>query len=120
MVPKMSFSWNILDPEAHVGTLFKHVGVNVRLYKGDGGIEISYPQIKTGYWTSAYDEWTRGWEQSIVMNFPWDPREYWTWPWHSVKEYKARIDANKPQLERLQANDVYARRDVVGHLLAQF
>jgi hypothetical protein len=122
IVPKISFTWNFLDPTAHVGTPFKHVGINIRLYPGpdEGGIAISYPQIKTGYWSSMYDEWTRGWEQSLVANFPWNPHELWTWPWHSVQEYKARMDTNKAQLERLHANDIYARRDVVGHLLAQF
>ena len=118
LIPKMSFSWNVFSP--HVGSLFKHVGLNVRLLDGSAPFEISYPRVRSGYFTATMDELARGWDQSIFANFLWNPVDYWKWPQHSLPEYNKRIDANKPSLETLYLNDLYSREDIVGQLVPQF
>jgi predicted lipase len=120
IVPKASFHWNIFDGSAHAGSLFKHAGVNLRLFEGAKSFEISYPRVRTGYFSSTYDELTRGFDQSIFANFSWNPSSYWKWPFHSLREYNKRLDANKPSLEALYVNDLYSRKDIVGNLIAQF
>ena len=146
IVPKMSFKWNIFDSSSHVGCMFKHVGVNLRLYSTSSEtsgnfavventdenapktiadslpptMQISYPRVRTGFVASTYDEFARGWDQSFFSNISWNPKDYFQWPWHSLKEYKQRIEDNKATLETMHVNDIYARPEVVGQLLAQF
>lgn len=120
IVPKASFSWNIFGGSAHAGSLFKHAGVNLRLFEGAKSFEISYPRVRTGYFSSTYDELMRGFDQSIFANFSWNPSSYWKWPFHSLREYNKRLEANKSSLEALYVNDLYSRKDIVGNLIAQF
>jgi hypothetical protein len=120
IVPKASFRWNIFDGSAYAGSLFKHAGINIRLFEGSKSFEISYPRVRTGYFSSTYDEFMRGLDQSIFANFSWNPSDYWKWPFHSLREYNKRLEANKPGLEALYVNDLYSRKDIVGNLIAQF
>jgi hypothetical protein len=120
IVPKASFRWNIFDGSAHAGSLFKHAGVNLRLFEGAKSFEISYPRVRSGYISSTYDELIRGLDQTIFANFSWNPTSYWKWPFHSLREYNKRLEANKPSLEALYVNDLYSRKDIVGNLIAQF
>jgi len=119
-VPKMSFRWNLFDKQSHVGTLFKHVGMGLRLYDGITPFELMYRKKRSGWWSGSVDEFARGWDQMIVTNFSWTFSSYLTWPWHSLREYSARLHSNKPALETIYLNDLYARPDVVGKLVAQF
>jgi hypothetical protein len=120
IVPNMAFRWNIFDRSAHTGSLFKHVGVNLRLFEGTAPFEISYPRVVGGHFSSSFDEFTRGWDQMFVANFSWNPTSYWKWPFHSLGEYSKRLDANKPSLQALYVNDFYSRKDIVGNLVAEF
>lgn len=114
IVPKMSWSWNVFS--GHVGTLFKHVGMNLRLYGGnDTSMEIAYPRVRTGYILGTLEELSRGWEQSMLANLSWNP-----YHWHHLMEYTNRLDNNQPVLQTLRLNDLYARKDIVGTLLAEF
>jgi Lipase (class 3) len=119
LVPKVAFKWNVFDVKAGVGSLFKHVGMNLRLYEGDTPFEVLYPAVRTGKWTSCYEEWSRGWEQTLWTNWTWKATDYFG-KYHSLREYDRRLRANKPSLQSLQINDCYARRDIVGYLVPQF
>jgi Lipase (class 3) len=114
LVPKVAF-----DMKAGVGSLFKHVGMNLRLYEGDTPFEVLYPAVRTGKWTAWYEEWSRGWEQTLWTNWTWKVTDYFG-KYHSLREYDRRLRANKPSLQSLQINDCYARRDIVGYLVPQF
>lgn len=120
IIPKISFRLNIFDRESHVGSLFKHVGINMKLYDGATPLEITYPAVRSGFFSSALGEMARGWEQSIFSNWSWNPVDHFTWPHHSLKEYSERIDLNKPTLQAMQLNKLYARKDIVGCLVADF
>lgn len=119
IVPKISWRWNVLDMKSHVGTLFKHVGVNVRLYEGDVPFELSYPRVRTGIFSTALDEMTRAWEQTLLANLSLNPVDYFLWPNHSLGEYGKRVHASEKSLSILQLNELYARHDIVGRLVPQ-
>jgi hypothetical protein len=120
IIPKFSFRWNVFDRSSHVGSLFKHVGMNLRLHDGSTPLEITYPRVRAGFFSATFDELARGWDQSILANFMWNPVYYWKWPYHSLKEYDKRVNANRPTLEGIYLNDLYARKDIVGNLVPQF
>ena len=119
-VPKMSFRWNLFEKDSHIGALFKHVGIGVRLYEGDAPFELMYRKKRSGWFSGSVDEFARGWDQMILSNFSWTYTSYLTWPWHSLREYSARLHSNKPALETVYLNDLYARPDIVGKLVPQF
>jgi len=120
IIPKMSFRANIFHRESHVGSFFKHVGVNFKLYDGAEPFEITYPSVRSGFFTSTLDGFHRGWEQSIFANWTWNPLDFYTWPFHSLKEYTERVDGNKPTLQSMYLNKIYGRKDIVGNLVADF
>jgi predicted lipase len=117
IVPKLSFRFSVF-PGSHVGALFKHVGMNMRLFDGSTPLEISYPRAGLDYLSSTADELSRGWEQSLFSNFAWNPIDYWTWPTHNVQSYTERVDANRTLLHSLYLNEMYGRKEIVGDLLA--
>lgn len=119
LMPRMSYQIPF-HPDSHFGARFKHVGVNLRLYTGATPIEISYPKVRTGFFSSTFDEIVRAWDQSLLMNFIWNPVEYWKMPYHNIMEHIERVDANKPTLETVHLNNIYSRKDIVGNLLAEF
>ena len=144
--PKISFRWSFYgskdDGGGHVGSLFKHVGMNLRLYQIDKStppqndsndaklsqpilappsFEISYPKVRSGFFIGNYfDEMARGWDQSPFANLSCNPVEYWTWPWHNIREYNKRLARNKAALRKLHLNELYSRNDIVGNLGSQF
>ena len=134
--PKMSFRWSFpssMDDGGHVGSLFKHVGMNLRLFQHDKTavtkepavppnlFEISYPKVRSGFFMTHYfDEMSRGWDQSPFANLSCNPMEYLTWPWHNIREYNTRLARNKGALQRLSLNELYSRKDIVGNLWSQF
>lgn len=119
-VPKFSFKFDIFDESAHVGTPFKHVGVNMKLFGGKEPFQITYPKVGAGTLPSYMDELMRGWENSFFSNISWNPKDYWKWPWHSTSKYSRRVERNKILLENMYLNDLYADKNIVGHLLAEF
>ncbi|KAL7546875.1 hypothetical protein ACHAWF_010199 [Thalassiosira exigua] len=117
-IPKMAFKLNAFDKDSHVGTLFKHVGMSVKMFHDSGqSVEVSYPKVRTGRWYSALDELGRGWDQALFSNLM-NPK-YIT-KWHLVQEYNRRLDLHKAELQGMQLNDLYSRDDVVGRLVAEF
>ena len=139
--PKVSFRWSLYGGtdkhSGHVGSLFKHVGMNLRLYESersydvaDGSkrrvppapsYEISYPKVSFGFFFVNYmDEIARGWDQSPFANLSCNPVDYWTWPWHNIREYNKRLGKNKNSLQNVNLNDLYSRKDIVGNLGCQF
>ena len=119
IVPKFSFRWNVFDKASHVGSGFKHVGINLKLYEGETPFELSYPSVRSGFFSSTYDEFARGWDQTIFSNFIWNPMDYYRWPAHSLREYNKRLGNNKPTLDATYLNELYSRRDIVGYLVPQ-
>jgi len=119
-VPKMSFCWKWWDPISHVGALFKHAGVNLRLLEGSAPFEVAFPMVRTGYFSSTVDELVRGWDQSLFTNFSWNPTDLWKWPYHSLREYSKRTEEHKASLDMLYLNDLYSQADIVGQLVPQF
>jgi len=117
-IPKMAFRLNIFDSEAHVGTLFKHTGMNIKLFHStDEPVEVSFPMVRTGWYNGMYDEFIRGWDQSVFANLSWNLMDY---TWHKVSEYNRRLTEQKGRLQRMYLNDLYSRDDVVGRLVAEF
>ena len=119
-VPKFSFRWKFYESGSNVGALFKHVGMGLRLYDGSTPFELLYRKKRSGWFTGSMEEFARGWDQSLFSNFSWNLGAYRKWPWHNLREYNARLEANKPALETIYLNDLYARPDLVGKLVPQF
>jgi hypothetical protein len=124
LIPFISFRWKVWDNDAHVGTLFKHVGMNLRLFPPDSlsvlPFQIIYPKVRTGLFTAALDEFKRAWEYSLLGNWSWDWHVYFTWKVHSLDEYQRRINDNQPTLQVMYLDDLYANKAIVGHLIADF
>lgn len=144
--PKVSFRWSFYgmssdDDGGHVGSLFKHVGMNLRLYQNqdrldeeektsssrqspppsEPSFEISYPKVPFGFFIANYfDEMARGWDQSPFANLSCNPVEYITWPWHSIREYNKRLARNKASLQKMDLNELYSRKEIVGNLGSQY
>eukprot|EP00550_Attheya_septentrionalis_P009724 CAMPEP_0198282834 /NCGR_PEP_ID=MMETSP1449-20131203/2585_1 /TAXON_ID=420275 /ORGANISM="Attheya septentrionalis, Strain CCMP2084" /LENGTH=463 /DNA_ID=CAMNT_0043979249 /DNA_START=113 /DNA_END=1504 /DNA_ORIENTATION=- len=119
IVPKVSWRFNVFGTNSHVGALFKHVGVNLRFYEGTTTpVEISYPRVRSGFFSSTFDELARGWDQSYFSNISWNPMAHR--PFHGLREYNKRLEANKSLLEQTYVNDLYARKNVVGNLVPHF
>jgi Lipase (class 3) len=137
--PKVSFRWRFYggnDDGGHVGSLFKHVGMNLRLHQHEKHVdvagsstqhlpspsyEISYPKVSFGFFFINYfDEVARGWDQSPFANLSCNPVDYWTWPWHNIREYNKRLGKNKYSLQKMSLNDLYSRKDIVGNLGCQY
>lgn len=117
-IPKMAFKFNIFDSQAHVGTLFKHTGMNLKMYASPNEpVEVSFPMVRTGWFNSFYDEAVRGWDQAIFSNLSWNLTDV---SWHAVSEYNRRLLLQKKRLSRMHLNDLYSRDDIVGRLVAEF
>lgn len=119
-VPKMAFRWNIFAPKSHVGALFKHVGMAVRLYEGTKPFDVIYRRKREGKYSSFWDEMARGWDQTLFTQFDWNLGHYRSWPWHKLCSYNDRLQANEEVLRRTYLNDLYARPEHVGKLVPQF
>lgn len=91
---------------------FKHVGVNLRLYAGLYPLDISYPRMGSGLIWESIDECSRGWDQSVVTNFPWNTRS--ALGHHHLDVYKNRLKQNEGELRTISLNDIYVCRQVVG------
>lgn len=128
--PKVSFRWQFYNSRSHVGSLFKHVGMNLRLLEEHGGVNFSYPKVMTttavdnshphgtirSYVDSFLDELSRGWDQTWPGNFCWNPIDYLTWPSHRLRDYHRRLKSSRRRLSNLQLNDLYCRKRIVGDL----
>jgi Lipase (class 3) len=119
-VPKMAFRWKFYDPQAHVGTLFKHVGMAIRLYEGQKPFEIIYRRKREGRYTSLWDEMVRGWDQTLFTQFDWKLNHYSSWPWHKLRSYNERLQIHEHVLKTTYLNDLYSRPEHVGRLVPQF
>lgn len=117
-VPKVSFRLKILDRDSHVGSLFKHVGINLRLYADSNRFEVHFPAVRTGSFSSAAWEMRRGVFQINAMNFHLNPTKYWKV--HSLIEYWRRVKDGKSELRHMYLNELYAQEGIVGHLVPQF
>ena len=114
---------------------FKHVGVGIRLYKDkltpmeifyrrklystSDGWMTTFSDVST-YWKTSVDEFVRGWDQLLITNFSWNPKSYLKWPWHSLREYNARLRRHHPILSTMELNDLYSQPKLVGELVPQF
>lgn len=116
---------------------FKHVGVGIRLYKdkltpmeifyrrklysspSTSGLVSTISDAST-YWQKTVDEVVRGWDQLLITNLSWNPRSYFKWPWHSLREYNARLRRHHPILSAMELNDLYSQPKLVGELVPQF
>jgi hypothetical protein len=107
IAPKLALGWKL--NYSSFGTLFKHVGMHVRL----SPLEVSYPKVRSGYFARAWDEAARGWEQSLTKNISFSP-------FHTLLDYSRRFEANKPVLQSIRLNELYSRKSIVGNLLAEF
>ena len=117
-IPKMAFRLNVFDADAHVGTLFKHTGMCLKLFPNeDANVEIFFPMVRTGWYNSLYAEFVRGWDQSVFTNLTWNVVDT---TWHSLSEYNRRLGIQKKNLEKMELNDLYSRHDIVGRLIAEF
>jgi Lipase (class 3) len=127
--PKVSFRWQFYDSRSHVGALFKHVGVNVRLLEEHGSFDVSYPKALplaedggplppvSNLFDAFLDELSRGWLQTWPANFCWNPVDYLTWPAHRLRDYHRRLKSCRRRLANLELNEVYSRRRVVGDVV---
>jgi hypothetical protein len=123
LIPFMSFRLKVWDSDAHVGTMFKHVGMNLRLFASATSaipFQVMYPKVRTGHLASSWDELKRAWDYSLLANWSWDWAVIFAWKNHHVTEYQRRIDANMPTLQVMYLNDLYANKAIVGHLIADF
>lgn len=120
IIPKISFRFNIFDRNSKVGIPFKGVGMNIRLFRGFAPIMISYPKVKETRIGAWWEEMKRGWDQSLITNCSLNPSDYYTMSHHLLPEYHRRLEANKPSLESITLNELYARPDIVGYLVPQF
>ena len=142
--PKVSFRWGFYgaagdeEDSGHVGSLFKHVGMNLRLFQPNkasdvqvsprqpppppqSSFEISFPKVPYGFFIGNYlDEMARGWDQSPFANLSCNPVDYITWPWHNIREYNRRLSKNKTELQKMDLNELYSRKEIVGNLGSQF
>lgn len=118
--PVISLRWEFYDKASHVGRLFKHVGMNLRLHDGDSSFDLAYPKVRSGYFSSLCDEFWRGWDEQLDVQWSCIPLEIFTRRFHRLKEYNRRVLAHKPSLQSIKLNELYARPDLVGHLLSQF
>lgn len=98
----------------------KHVGMNLRLYDTDSAFEIDFPKVRSGFWSSLIDEIRRGWEQQTLNHLNCSLCDFNAWSPQSLQEYNRRAVSHKPSLRSLNLNDLYARPDLVGNLVAQF
>jgi hypothetical protein len=70
--------------------------------------------------SSAYEEISRGWEQTLFSNWMWNPVGWVQWPHHGLREHNRRIGESKAILENMYLNELNSRPDIVGQLVAQF
>lgn len=127
--PKVSFRFQFYDSRSHVGSLFKHVGVNVRLLEEHGSFDVSYPKVRplaedgarcppvSSLFDAFLDELSRGWLQTWPANFCWNPVDYLTWPAHRLRDYHRRLKSCRRRLSNLELNELYSRRRVVGDIV---
>jgi hypothetical protein len=126
LVPFLSFRLKVWDSDAHIGTMFKHAGMNLRLFASATTsaavpFQITYPKVRnTQQMACAWDELKRAWDYSWLANWSWDWAVIFAWKNHHVTEYQRRIDANQPILEVMYLNDLYANKAIVGNLIADF
>jgi hypothetical protein len=120
--PTISMRLKFYDRSSHVGSLFKHVGMNLKLYSLYSGspIELSYPKVRSGFFTNALDEVRRAFDQSPLLNGTWNPVELTNFASHDLKSYDERIWVNRPTLQTISLNNLYSRKEIVGNLIADF
>lgn len=112
--PQMS--WKFFGKDGHGGITFKHVGLNLRLCPKGMPFEISYPSIRSNFFTTGIDELTRAMDNSIMANMTCNPADYITWPLHQIREYNRRIMRNKETLEATTLEGLYHDTAIVGNL----
>ena len=67
-IPKVAFQWNVFDRESHVGALFKHVGMHMRLFANDH-FHVSYPKVLSTKLQSHMNELRRGITQCCYAQY---------------------------------------------------
>jgi len=100
IVPFVSLRALFWKDSPSVGTLYKHVGVNLKLFKDPKkGYKISYP-------TGPATELVRAWSQSFLTNLA-GIRTYLTN--HGNLEYNDRLEQSKAELEQMTINGLYEK-----------
>jgi len=118
--PKVSFRWRFFDKDGHGGTPFKHVGMNLRLFPKGTPFEVSYPTVRSNFFTNGIDELSRGWDNSLMTNLVCNPGDYMSWPLHQIREYNRRIMRNKETLEATTLDGLYHDPVIVGALYSKY
>jgi hypothetical protein len=118
------FAFDVFDPTtAHVGTPFKHVAMCVGMCsKTVAGAGRNCPSRGSApdLLSSLWDELDRGWDQALFTNFSWSAVAHLKLPSHDVSEYGRRMEESEEGLVKMLLNDLYARKDLVGNLVADF
>lgn len=100
IVPFVSLRMLFWKQSPSVGSLFKHVGVNLKLYKdAKKGYKISYP-------SGPSTELARAWGQSFLTNLA-GVRTYLTN--HGNLEYNDRLEQSKDELEEMTIDGLYEK-----------
>ena len=123
-VPVVSFNPNLLEAqESNIGTPFKHVGMNIRLFDSketeEGSYEIAYPKVSDSLLEGLQDEIERGIRNSFLANLSDSSEDYWSWPWHGKCAYNDRINKAKASLEKIRLDALYKDDSLVGDLVGQ-
>lgn len=116
LAPTVSFRWKLFDGDSYVGKGFKHVGVNMRLLRGDTGLDVSYAKVRSSIFLRTVDEITRGWENSVFSNLSWNPLDIVVFPNHTLQEYNHRVQECRAHMEIVTLNGLYTNTEVVGKL----
>lgn len=101
------------DEGTGVGTMFKHVGMNIRLYGGGRPFRVLYPKVGSNY----ADEIERGWASSFFSNVSFSSTDYCQY--HSIAKYNKRLTTAEDVLEFVNLNELYRDRNTVGDLDAR-
>jgi hypothetical protein len=48
------------------------------VFEGAIPFEVSFPKVRTGHFSATFDEFARGWDQSLFANSSWNPADYFT------------------------------------------
>jgi len=110
-----------LTPKISSFSVFKHGGMALNLMREEK-YALSYPKVgEAKYRNTAdvLDGLVDGWDQLLFSSLDWKPGHQVTLIEHSLREYNLRLLMNRPGLESLALNDLYAKRDLVGGLVPE-
>lgn len=91
------------------GSLYKHVGVQLKLYPGSSGsYSLSYPKRYAIFWNLLKRAWMNSLFANLSLNYLRN---------HGTAEYNKRLEVEKLHLENIFLNDLYAEKSFIGTLM---